>query len=134
MGSVASIGDAKLCEGKRERSILINPDEIVDVVASGLCFKKNFVAVNGREFGSARENPEVIAGATANESIGVVGSEEEDAIVGVEGAKEGYAKKARSRGGLGLSLSRVSFSIFHTAIEDFDFAFFLQSVLCGAVG
>lgn len=87
-----------------ERLLLIYPDEFVYVVTTGLSLHKDGVAVDWREFGSARENPEVIAGAAADESVGIVRSEQKNTVVGVEGAEEGNAKQARSRSCLGLAL------------------------------
>ena len=75
-----------------------------------------------RELRSARHDPEERLFGAADESILVVCVDEEDAIVGVEGAEEGDAEDCRVVGFFYFAYCGGLFVVFDGGVGDFEFA------------
>ena len=110
------------------------PDELGGVVAPATGLAENVALGVGIELGRAREDPEVVVTAAAHERVGVVGTQEEDAVVGIEGAEEGDAKDAGVVGQLGLALGDLPLAVLAALVGDLDDAVVLQCVEGGTLG
>lgn len=110
------------------------PNEFGNVIPAAGGFGQDGGLDFVRQLRSAGEYPKVLGGFAADEGVGVVGSQQQDTIVGVEGAEEGDSEDSRSLRQFGLAESQRLFAVFEAGVANLDFPVLLQGIKRLAVG
>ena len=109
--------------------LLFHPDQFRGVVAATLGLGEDGVEGLLRQFGRARENPEVLGALAADECPAVVGIEQHHAVVGVERSEERHAQQGGGVSGLGLAVGGFLLAVLDAGVGDGDLAVLAQGVV-----
>lgn len=113
--------------------VVLYPNQFSDIVPPFRSLGEDLGADIFRQLRGAGEDPEILGGFAADESVGIVIGEKQDTIIAVEGAEEGDTEDSRSFGPFGLAKGKFIFAVFESVITDLDLTVVLQRILRLAV-
>ena len=108
---------------------MLHPDQLVHIIPAFRGLGEDLFADGVLELRGAGEDPEVFGGAAADEDPLVVGVEQEDAVVGVEGTEEGDLQDGRGVGQLGFAFGVLGFAVLDAGVEHVHLAVGAEGVL-----
>lgn len=114
--------------------LLLHPNQFPNNIPPPSGLGEDLLADGVLELRGAGEDPEVFGGAAADEDPLVIGVEQEDAVVGVEGAEEGDLQDRRGVGQLGFAFGGLGFAVLDAGVEHVHLAVGAKGVLRRGMG
>lgn len=113
---------------------MLHPDQLVHIIPAFRGLGEDLLADGVLELRGAGEDPEVFGGAAADEDPLVVGVEQEDAVVGVEGTEEGDLEDRRGVGQFGFAFGVLGFAVLDAGVKHVHLAVGAEGVLRRGMG
>ena len=101
-------------------SFLLYPNELVRIIAAPSRFGKKFSLRGFWQARRARENPEIVRTAAADEGVGIVLVDQHHAVVGVERTEERDAQESGRVCLFSLPDCRLRLAVFDSGVNDLD--------------
>lgn len=114
--------------------LLLHPNKFIHIIPA-LCGLREYLLLDRiLELRGAGEDPEVFGGAAADEDPLVVGVEQEDAVVGVEGTEEGDLEDRRGVGQFGFAFGVLGFAVLDAGVKHVHLAVGAEGILRRGMG